>query len=143
MKVKFSFILLLLLSVNSFSYAGTECDVVEVREKAVIILEPTEKEYNSLSEKEKNEWDEVLSDFYYYKDSVTSFLEENNIKVIKTSNSKIVIHTGSSSRPYIRAKFNNLFGYILTDGKNEPKVVESVGTDVDMIMDFKEYFKIK
>jgi hypothetical protein len=143
MKVKFILILLFVLVVNTSSFAGIEGEVVEVNGRAVVFFEPTEKEYNSLSKNEKNEWSEVLTDFYYYRDSVTSFLEENNIKVIKTSNPKIVIHTESGTRTYIRKKFNNIVGYILTDGKNEPKVVESIGTDVDMIMDFKAYFKIK
>jgi hypothetical protein len=143
MKAKFVFILLFVLAMSSSSFTGTKGEVVEIKGRAVVIFEPTDEEYNSLSENEKNEWNEVLSDFYYYRDSTTSFLEAHDIKVIKTSNSEIVIHTESGTRTFIRKKFNNLVGYILTDGKNEPKVIESIGTDIDMIMDFKAYFNVK
>jgi len=127
------------------SYAETVDRALDVKGKAVVFFEPTKKEFNSLSEKEKHEMNEVLSDFYHYRDSLIPYLESNNIKPIITSDRKITIHfAGDKSRTYVRKKFNYAVGQIITDGKREPKVVLGVvGTDVDFINDYKQYFKLK
>jgi hypothetical protein len=86
----------------------------------------------------------VLSDFDHYRDKTIPFLESNNIKPIITANMNIKIHlAGANSRDYVRKKFKHIVGYILTDGNKEPKVVLGVGTDKDLINDFKKYFKFK
>ncbi len=144
MKIKFALTILILLTIGSPSYGGAKNDVLDVKGKAVVFFGPTEKEYNSLSENDKNEWNEVLSDFYHYRDKTIPFLQSNNIKPIITADMNIKIHlAGGDSRTYVRKKFKHIVGYILTDGTKEPKVVLGVGTDMDLINDFKEYFKLK
>jgi len=144
MKVKFVLTFLVLLMIVNPSYGGPKDDILDVEGKAVVFFEPTEKEYNSLSENEKNEWNEVLSDFYHYRDSIIPDLESNNIKPVITSAMKITIHfAGDKSRTYIRKKFKQNVGYLLTDGNKEPKVILGVRTDVDLMIYFKQYFKIK
>jgi hypothetical protein len=144
MKIKFAFIVFFLLVMGS-SYAEAEDGVLDVKGKAVVFFGPTEKEYNSLTEKERNELSEVLSDFYHYRDSLIPYLESNNIKPIITSGKKITVHlAGDKSRTYVRKKIKYVVGQIITDGKREPKVVLGVaGTDVDLINDYKQYFKLK
>lgn len=143
MKIKFALTILIFLLVGSPYFVRAEDKVAEVKGKAVVFFGPTEKEYQSISENEQNEWNEVLSDFYYYRDKTIPYLESHQIKPLITANSEIIIHTDAKTRAYARKKFKHIVGYILTDGKNEPKVVESVGTDIDLINDFREYFKIK
>jgi hypothetical protein len=142
---KIALIILILLVMGSLSHAGTKDEVLDVKGKAVVFFGPTEKEYNSLSEKERNELNEVLSDFYHYRDSLVPYLESNNIKPVITSDRKITIHlAGDKSRTYVRTKFKYVVGQIITDGKREPKVVLGVvGTDIDLINEFKQYFKLK
>lgn|SRR5574341_1539 len=144
MKIKFGLTFLFLLTISNPSYGGAKNDVLDVKGKAVVFFGPEEKDYNLLSEDEKNEWSEVLSDFYYYRDKTIPYLESNNIKPIATSVASIKVHlAGANSRSYAKQKFEHIVGCILTDGNSEPKVVLGVGTDVDMINDFKEYFKLK
>jgi len=50
---------------------------------------------------------------------------------------------GANTHTYVRKKFKHIVGYILTDGNKAPKVVEGVATDIDLINDFKKYFKLK
>ncbi len=143
MKIKLALTILILLVVGSTSFARAEDKAVEVKGKAVVFFGPTEQEYISLSKNEKNEWSEVLSDFYHYRDKTIPYLESHKIKPIITAMSKITIQVGSNTRTYARKNFKHIVGYILTDGTNEPKVVEGVGTDIDLINDFSQYFKIK
>ncbi len=143
MRLKLASAILILLTVGSPSFATAGDKVVEVKGKAVVFFGPTEQEYNSLSENERNEWSEVLSDFYHYRDKTIPYLESHKIKLVITAMSKITIQVGSNTRTYTRKKFKHIVGYILTDGTNEPKVVEGVGTDIDLINDFSHYFKIK
>jgi hypothetical protein len=142
---KIALIILILLVMGSLSHAETKDGVLDVKGKAVVFFEPTEKEYKSLTEKERNELSEVLSDFYHYRDSLIPYLESNNIKPIITSDRKITVHlAGDKSRTYVRKKFKYAVGQIITDGKREPKVVLGVaGTDIDLMNDYKQYFKLK
>ncbi len=143
MRVKFALAILILSMIGNLSFGGSNNEILDVKGKAVVFFGPTEKEYDSLSENEQNEWNEVLSDFYHYRDEAIPYLESNKIKPIITANKEIRIQTGTNSRTYARKKFKHIVGYILTDGKKEPKIVQGVGTDIDLINDFKEYFKIK
>ena len=143
MKNIFTLTILILLTIGSASYGGSKDDVLNIEGKAVVFFGPTKQEYNSLSENDKNEWSEVLSDFYHYRDETIPYLESNKIKPIISSNATIKIRAGANTRTYARKKFKHIVGYILTDGNKEPKVVEGVGTDMDLINDFKEYFKLK
>jgi len=142
MKIKFVLTILILLTIGSIAN-GSSTDVLDVKGKAVVFFGPTEREYNSLTENYKNEWSEVLSDFYHYRDKTIPYLESNKIKPIVTANTKIIIHTGTNARTFVRKNFKHIVGYILTDGNKKPKVVEGVGTDMDLINDFKEYFGLK
>ncbi len=128
---------------GSVSFAEVEDKVVEVKGKAVVFYGPTEKEYESLSENGQYELNEVLSDFYYYRDKAIPYLESNKIKAIITSDMKIKIQVGSNARTYERKKFKHIVGYILTDGSKEPQVEQGVGTDTDLINDFNKYFNLK
>ncbi len=143
MRIKFALTILILFAIGSPIYAGTEDEVLDVKGKAVVFFGPTGKEYDSLSENDQNEWNEVLSDFYHYRDQAIPYLESNKIKPIITASTKIKIQAGTNTRTFTRKKFKHIVGYILTDGNKKPKVVEGVGTDMDLILDFKEYFKLK
>lgn len=143
MKANLALTLLVLLEVGYPAFVMAVDKAVEVKGKAVVFFSPTEKEYNSLSENDQNEWSEVLSDFYHYRDNSLSFLEAHQIKPIITSSSKIIIRNERRTRTYLRKRFKHIVGYILTDGSKEPKVVEGFGTDIDLVMDFQAYFNIK
>jgi hypothetical protein len=142
---KIALLILVFFVMGSLSHAGTKDEVLDVKGKAVVFFGPTEREYNALSEKEKNYLSEMLSDFYHYRDSLVPYLESNNIKPVITSDQKITIHlAGDKSRTYVRKNFKYVVGQIITDGKREPRVVLGVvGTDIDLINEYKQYFKLK
>lgn len=129
--------------IGSPSYGGVKNGVLEVKGKAVVFFSPTQEEYNVISDKDKSEWGEVLSDFYHYRDKTIPFIESNNIKPIITADMKINIHLAATNHIYTRKKFEHIVGYILTDGIRDPKVVLGVGTDSDIIENVKEYFKLR
>jgi len=122
---------------------GRSTDVLDVKGKAVVFFGPTEREYSSLTENEKNEWSEVLSDFYHYRDKTVPFFESNKIKPFVAANTKIIIHNWRNARTFARKNFKHIVGYILTDGNKKPIVVEGAGADLYLINDFKEYFELK
>ena len=144
MAAKVTLAILLLYIVISPSNVAAADDVTEVKGKAVVFYGPAQQEYDAHPEVEREEWTEVLSDFEYYRDLIIPFLEKNGIAPVSTVASKINIQLeGNKRHTYVRKDFDHVVGYIMTDGKSEPKVVTGVGTDSDLLMDFKEYFKIK
>jgi hypothetical protein len=141
MKTRLIISLILLLTVTIPSFGGETDDVLNVEGKKVVFFGPNQLEYDAVSEDEQDEWNEVLSDFEYYRDLTIPYLDKNDIKHITTAAPEIRIQLeGGKDRIYKRKDIEHIVGYILTDGKSEPKLVPGVGTDTDLISDFKEYF---
>ncbi len=141
MKIKLALLICVLLTTGIPAHAAESVLVVEG--KAVVFFGPSDQEYQAVPESEKYGWDETLSDFYYYGKKTFPYLESNRIQPLITANTTIRIHAGDKVRTFVRKNFKHAVGYIMTDGNKEPKVIEGVGTDADLITDFKEYFALK
>ena len=142
----FTAITILLLCCLYFPAAqgGVANDTLYVSGKAVVFFGPTQAEYDSLSEEEKAEMNEVLSDFYYYREQVIPFLKSNQIQEFLTASPRIQVKlSGSEHRTFARRNFNVNVGLIMADGTQEPKVFLGVATDVDLIPMFKDYFGLE
>ena len=137
-------ILILVLLPVFDAQGGAANDTLHVSGKAVVFFGPTQAEYDSLSEEEKGDMDEVLSDFYYYRQQVISFLKSNQIQEFLTASPRIQFKlSGRERRTFLRRNFNPNVGLIMTDGNQEPKVFLGVATDVDLVPIFEEYFGLK
>ncbi len=119
-------------------------DTLQVSGKAVVFFVPSQEEYDSLSDDEKAEINEVLSDFYFHRENVVPYLKSNMIQEFLTDSAKIMIKVnGNKTLTFIKREFNQEVGVIMSDGKKEPKVDLGVATDIDLIFRFREYFGIK
>ena len=136
---------LLLLAVQLvFVQAAWAEDSFDVSGRAVVFFAPTQDEYDALSEREQEDMNEILSDFYVYQNNVVPFLEANGIKDFHTANPVIrVVLSEEESRIFRRRQIEHDVGLIMIDGAREPVVSLGVSTDVDWIPMFKAYFDIE
>ena len=137
-------ILLLSTTISIAGRSSSVDDTLQVSGKAVVFYAPSQKEYDSLSDDAKTEIDEVLSDFYYHRENVVSYLKSNMIQDFLTDSVKIVLKlSGNKSRIFMKKDFDQEIGVIMTDGKKEPKIYPGVATNIELIDMFKEYFGIQ
>ena len=145
MKVIFA-ISILFISAN-FGFADqsdVNKDSLYVRGKAVVFFGPSQAEYVSMTDKQKDAIDEALYDFYHYRNKVLMYLESNEIQAYTTAGSKIQIQfDANKSITYFRADFGHVVGIIMTDGQHEPGVFLGPATDADLISMFAEYFDLQ
>lgn len=101
--------------------------------KAIVFFIPTDKEFETIVEKEREESGiyEVSSDFSYYANEVIDSLKKSSLKALTTKQPVIVISYGSRVKVVDRRKLDNIVGCILTDGIKEPEVYTGVYTDLD------------
>ena len=122
----------------------TPDDTVHVSGKAVVFFGPSQAEYLSMSDQEKNEINRLLYDFYHYREQVLSFLELNEINEINTARSKILIELDGNKRLiYNRKDFGKVVGLIMTDGFHTPKIFLGAATDSQIIDMCYQYFKLE
>lgn len=120
---------------------GVDKETLFVSGKAVVFFGPSQSEYLSMTDQEKDAIDERLYDFYHYRGRVLSFLKLNNIQEFSTAKLKIQVQLdGNESIIYDREGFDHFVGLIMTDGVHEPKVFLGPATDADLIMMFEDYF---
>jgi hypothetical protein len=138
--------ILLFSPLQSLSAETTNPDDIELINslKAVVYFSITNQEYEKIDEKIRWQTDEVLSDFYHYKDALSSFLKENGIKEYFTAKKQIAFQNSTKGKTvFKRSNFDHVVGIIMVDKNKEPRVFLGVGTDIDLIEEFKTYFEIK
>jgi hypothetical protein len=136
--------LLLLVLQVLFTLAALAEDSFDVSGRAVVFFGPTQEEYDALSEREQEDMNEILSDFYFYQNNVVPFLEANGIEDFHTANPVIhVVVSEDESRIFRRGKFEHDVGLVMIDGSREPIVSLGVSTDVDWMPMFKAYFNLE
>jgi hypothetical protein len=120
---------------------GADKEMLTVSGKAVVFFGPSQAEYLSMTDPEKDAIDEALYDFYHYRGKVLTFLKLNDIQEFSTAKRKIQIQTrGTADIIYYRKNFDHFVGLIMTDGERAPEVFLGPATDADLIMMFEDYF---
>lgn len=144
MRIFYVVLALLIVAVPGFAgQTQTPDDTVHVSGKAVVFFGPSQAEYMSMSDQEKNEINQLLYDFYHHRGNVLSFLESYEINEINTARSKILIELdGKKTIIYDRKDFGQVVGLIMTDGYHNPKIVLGVATDSQIIDMCYEYFNL-
>ncbi len=118
-------------------------DTLYVSGKAVVFFGPSQSEYLSMTDQEKDAIDEELYDFYHYRGKVLPFLTSHAIQDLPTARLKIQIQlAGNESIIYSRKDFDHVMGLILTDGRQEPEILLGAATKAELISLFKEYFDL-
>ena len=106
--------------------------------KQIIFCGPSENELDSTMNEEDIE---VYSDYYYYIEKASNTLIKLGIE-LKDTNSLIIKVNYDNDRTEIFRREKNSIGYIFKDGKQKPKFIKVVMTDVDIISFAKEFFHL-
>lgn len=119
---------------NNFSISG----------RAVVFFGPTWDEYIALTDQDKDAIDEELYDFAHNRSVVRPYLEANGIRETFTSSENIRIQIDSGEvLTYFRSELNHIFGLIMTDGQNEPRVFLGAATPPELKSMFQAYFGLQ
>jgi len=110
----------------------------------VIFYSPATAERDSIVRLEGTGIAQLLDDFDYYSGRASSFLRQNRIRAEFTSELLIPVR-GREGRigGVTRAQLEDIFGAILTDGVQEPRVLPGVLTDEELIVEVRSYYRLK
>ena len=142
MRILFSILLSLVLAIPGFSGPDAiDEDTLHVSGKAVVFFGPSQSEYLSMTDAQKDAIDEELYDFYHYRGKVLQFLTAHDIQEFSTARPHIRIRfDDSESMSYLREDFGHVMGIILTDGRQSPRILTGAATKAELILLFEEYF---
>lgn len=145
MKTLSIILVLFILAVYAFAdQSGNDKDTLYIEGKAVVFFGPSQAEYVSMTDQQKDAIDEDLYNFYHYRGKVLSYLELNEIQEFQTAKSKIEIQLdGNESVIYRRKDMGHVVGIIMTDPQQEPKVLIGVYNNSALISTFEEYFGLE
>ncbi len=120
---------------------GMDKDFLSVSGKAVVFFGPSQPEYLSMTDPEKNAIDEALYDFYHYRSKVLDYLKANNIQEFSTAKREIHVQLNGTGRIILkRRNLNHVVGVIMTDGQQTPRIFLGPATDANLISMFVEFF---
>jgi hypothetical protein len=133
------------MAILVFSEQGaTGEDALSISGKAVVFFGPSQSEYLTMTDQEKDAIDEDLYDFYYYREKVLPFLASRGIQEFSTARRQIEIQLDNNeSFSYFRKDFGRLMGVILTDGRRAPKILPGAISQTELILVFEEYFGLE
>ena len=138
-----SFFFLILATPLLAQTGDADKDTLFVSGRAVVFFGPSQSEYLSMTDREKDGIDERLYDFYHYRGKVLDFLKLNDIQEFSTAKLKIqVLLKGTANRIYYRRSLDHFVGLIMTDGVREPRVFLGPATDADLIWMFEDFFSL-
>ena len=142
MRILYSAMILLFVAIPvCWGQSSVEGDTLYVRGKAVIFFGPSQSEYLTMTDQEKEAIDEQLYDFYYYREKVLPFLASNGIQEFSTARRQIEIQLDNRQRiRYFRKDFGRLMGVILTDGRQTPQILPGAVNKTELIFRFEKYF---
>ena len=145
MRILYSAMILLFVAIPVCrGQSSVEGDTLYVRGKAVIFFGPSQSEYLTMTDQEKEAIDEQLYDFYYYREKVLPFLASNGIQEFSTARRQIEIQLDNRQRiRYFRKDFGRLMGVILTDGRQTPQIFPGAVSKTELIFLFEKYFDLK
>jgi len=145
MRILYSAMIMLLVAIPvCWGQSSVDGDTLYVRGKAVIFFGPSQSEYLTMTDQEKDAIDEQLYDFYYHREKVLPFLASKGIQEFSTARRQIEIQLDNhQSIRYFRKDFGRLMGVILTDGRQTPKILPGAVSKAELIFLFEKYFRLK
>ena len=145
MRVLYSTLILLVVVIPvCWGQSSVDEDTLYVSGKAVVFFGPSQSEYLTMTDREKNVIDEELYDFYYYRKKVLPYLASNTIQEFSTARRQIEIRLDDGENiSYFRKDFGRLMGVILTNGRQAPKIALGALSKTELIFLFEEYFGLE
>lgn len=145
MRVLYSTIILLVVAIPvCWGQSSADENTLYVSGKAVVFFGPSQSEYLTMTDREKDAMDEELYDFYYYRKKVLPLLVSNAIQEVSTARRQIEIRLDNGeSISYFRKDFGRPMGVILTDGRQAPKIALGALSKTELIFLFEEYFGLE
>lgn len=145
MRILYSAMILLVAAIPvCWGQSAAVEDTLYVSGKAVIFFGPSQSDYLSMTDQEKDAIDEELYDFYYYRKKVLPFLASNAIQEFSTARRQIEIQLDDSQNlSYFRMDFGRLMGVIITDGRQAPKILLGAVAKTELIFLLEEYFGLQ
>ena len=145
MRILYSAMIMLFVAIPvCWGQSSVDGDTLYVRGKAVIFFGPSQSEYLTMTDQEKDAIDKQLYDFYYYREKVLPFLASKGIQEFSTARRQIEIQLDNRQRiRYFRKDFGRLMGVILTDGRQMPKILPGAVSKTELIFVFEKYFDLK
>jgi hypothetical protein len=110
----------------------------------VVFFGPTAAERDSIIRIEGLGTAQLLDDFDYYAGKVSAFLRGRGIMVQHTTAALIVVGLeDNKTRRIDRRTTPDALGAIITDGRQEPRLMPAECTDEELIAECKEFFRLK
>jgi hypothetical protein len=110
----------------------------------VIFYSPAPAERDSIIRLEGTDIAQLLDDFDYYAGRASSFLRQNRIRAEFTSDPLIPVRAREArTRLVERGKLEDIFGAILTDGIQEPRVLSGVVNEEEFAAEVRSYYRLK
>ena len=110
----------------------------------VVFYSPTMAERDSIIRLEGTDIAQLLDDFDYYAGRASSFLRQQRIRAEFTSDPLIPMRAREARvRIVERGKLEDIFGALLTDGVQEPRVLPGVVSDEEFIAEVRSFYRLK
>jgi len=110
----------------------------------VIFYSPTMAERDSIIRLEGPDIAQLLDDFDYYAGRGGSFLRHNGIRAEFTSDPLIPVRAREARiRLVERGKLEDIFGALLTDGVQEPRVLSGVVNEEEFVAEVRSFYRLK
>lgn len=110
----------------------------------VVFYSPTTAERDSIINLEGTDIAQLLDDFDYYAGRASSFLRQHSIRVEFTSDPLIPMRAREARiRIVERGKLEDIFGAILTDGIQEPRVLSGVVNEEEFAAEVRSFYRLK
>lgn len=122
---------------------GKDKDTERVSGRVAVFYAPSQAQFSSLSQDDQEAYTELLSDFYEYVGLLGRFLGKHGIKHILTGSRYIEVKAGGKAYCYDKKKLEDELGVILSDGKKQPKLIQGIFTDTEMVPTVVEYYSLK
>lgn len=134
----------LLLTLGIVSQAAAQTKYFGIKEdttrtRTIIYFGPAQTELDVISGKDI---DEALDDFAYYISRTDTTMRRLGIKTEYNTADVIEVPYGETQQIIVNRRVQS-FGYIFTNGKKKPLIIDYVLTDLDLIELAKDYFGIK
>ena len=117
---------------------------IQVTGPRVVFFEPSSAEQDSIVRVIGAETGEVFDDFDYNAGKASVFLNARKIPVQFTSSPTIILKVGKTVvRQFDRQNMPEMVGVILINRNIEPRLIQGVATEEELIGEFVDFFQLK
>jgi hypothetical protein len=110
----------------------------------VVFFGPTRAERDSIIRIEGSEIGATFDDFDYYSAKANTYVKGHGVPAEFSTHTVIMVRIGDHGiRKIDRKAIPDYLGVILTDGVQEPRLIQGIATDEELIEEIKDFFHLK